>query len=236
MKTRIYLMDTEPFRDPIAARRIYQALPESRRKKADQYKNPEDRLRALASGALLLKLCDEENLPASMEDLTENPYGKPYFALHQDICFSLSHSGTKVLLAASDRAIGCDIEVIRERLNIMTIASRYYSPEEYQMLQAEADPDAYRRLFYRLWTLRESFVKETGLGLYLPLRSFCIRIDPANAITVHLTETPEAHFAAYVSENVSFFEYEVDEQYRCSCCISQEDGPMKKPELIPVQV
>ena len=30
--------------------------------------------------------------------------------------------------------------------------------------------------FYRLWTLKESFMKVTGLGMKLPLDSFCFQL------------------------------------------------------------
>lgn len=233
MKTRIYLMDTELIRDPITAERIYQALPEKRRKMADRYRYPEDRCRSLASGALLLKLCETEGLSPAMEDLTENAYGKPCFSAHPEICFNLSHSGSKVILGVSDRAIGCDVEVIRDIPVIQEIARCYYSPEEYQALLAEADPAARCRLFYRLWTLRESFIKETGLGLYLPLKSFRIHIDPEGSVGVRLTAFTDNKFRDYVSENVSFFEYDLGEQYCCSCCIAQDGKPYERPDLIP---
>ena len=226
-------MDTEPLRDPLTAKQIYQALPDARRNRVDRYRNPEDRLRALASGALLLKLCEEGKLSPKMEDLTENPYGKPYFAAHPEICFSLSHSGSKVILGISDRAIGCDIEVIRDTPMIQKISRRYFSQEEYQALQDEVDPEARCRLFYRLWTLRESFIKEAGLGLYLPLQSFRIHMDAEGSAAVRLTEIPEKKYAEFVSENVSFFEYELGGQYCCSCCISQGTCSSEKPELIP---
>ena len=233
MKTRIYLMDTEQLRDPDTAERVYQALPEKRRKAADRYRYPEDRLRSLASGALLLKLCETEGLSPAMEDLTENAYGKPCFSAHPEICFNLSHSGSKVILGVSDRAIGCDIEIIHDTPIIQEIARNFFSPEEYQTLMAETDPAARCRLFYRLWTLRESFVKETGLGLYLSLKSFRIHIDPEGLARVQLTGLPEARFREYVSENVSFFEYNIDERYCCSCCIAQDGQPYERPDLIP---
>ena len=235
VKNRIYLMDTEPLRDPNTAEEIYKSLPESRRLAADKYKFLEDRLRALASGALLLKLCEEENLSYEMTDLTVNPYGKPYFSEHPDICFNLSHSGAKVILGVSDHDIGCDIEVIHDNPVIQTIAQHCFSPEENQMLLEEANAEARLRLFYRLWTLRESYIKETGLGFYMPFRSFRIHLSE-NTAAVRLIEPLDTKHKEFVSENVSFFEYDTGGQYCCSCCMLQKDTPCEKPELIPVYV
>ena len=246
MKTRIYLMDTEPFRDEHIAALVYQALPPSRREKADRFRKPEDRQRSLAAGALLLKLCEDEGLCPSMPDLTENPYGKPFFSGHPEICFSLSHSGGKVILAVSDRAAGCDIETVDPRINTGAIAERFYAPEEYRLLQAEPDPALRTALFFRLWTLKESYVKASGLGMYLPFQNFCISVRDGLMPSVRqILPLPPEHAAA-VSEDVSFFEYDAGAEYRCALCVANrrpaesghaEPGPAElpeKPELIQV--
>ena len=55
------------------------------------------------------------------------------------------------------------------------VASRFFHREEIRYLDSLPQ---FRRDegFYRLWTLKESFVKATGRGLDLPLRSFWIDI------------------------------------------------------------
>lgn len=219
VKNRLYIMDTEPLRDPAAADAVYASLPEIRKEKADSCRNPEDRLRALAAGALLVKLCDEEGLSPLMEDLTVNAYGKPFFSGAPEVCFSLSHAGTRVILAVSDRSVGCDIETVRAKMDIDAISRRFFTPSEHQMLQDIADPDIRRACFFRLWTLKESFVKETGLGLYLPLNSFDLSLKEDGAVSVRLTEKLPTEFAPEVSENVSFFEYPMEDGYFCSCCV-----------------
>ena len=69
--------------------------------------------------------------------------------------------------------------------------------------------------FYKLWTLKESFVKSTGRGLDLPLRSF--RID------IH--RMPPRLECDEVSGAYSLFlpEFTVRD-YRLAVCIEQADA------------
>ena len=55
------------------------------------------------------------------------------------------------------------------------IASRFFHREEVRYLNTVL-PSARDDAFYKLWTLKESFVKSTGRGLDLPLRSFWVDI------------------------------------------------------------
>ena len=224
MNTRIYTADTELFRDAELYSRIYACLPESRREKVSRYRREEDQLRSLAAGALLLRLCRDEGLPESMPDLRENEYGKPFFSEHPDVQFSLSHSGTKVLLAVSDRPVGCDVEKISEKPDPLSIARHFFAPGETWLL-TEAEPDALVPLFYRLWTLKESFVKETGRGLYLPLQSFRIILSEDAPIGVRLLEDQDPA----VSDDVFFLQDSPGDGYAYAFCIAGDGADL--PEM-----
>lgn len=217
MNARIYTADTEDFRDPELYSRIFEELPEIRKKKVLKLKREEDRLCSLAAGALLLRLARDKGLPEDMADLTENEYGKPFFSEHPDVQFSLSHSGTRVLLAVSDRPVGCDVERIRKDWNYMGIARRFYAPEELALLTAEADPDARAILFYRLWTLKESFLKETGRGLYLPLDSFCIRFSGNETAVISSETIPDT-----ISTEVCLYSWGPEGGYLYACCVAED--------------
>jgi 4'-phosphopantetheinyl transferase len=47
------------------------------------------------------------------------------------------------------------------------------------MLRSKAQ-DAQRTTFFRLWTLKEAFIKATGEGLSRPLDSFSFALDPVS--------------------------------------------------------
>ena len=168
-------------------------VPQARRQKAVKPKNPKVRFESLAAGALLtVALADcaagADDLPSGAAGLLkpdkvsdlrilENEHGRPYLPDLPDLHFSLSHSGDRVMCAVSGAPVGCDVEEAEEteadRRRIRYVA-RCLTESEREL--ALADPSA----FYRIWTLKESFVKMTGRGLAIPLSSFEITLDPVS--------------------------------------------------------
>ena len=84
---------------------------------------------------------------------------KPCFKGETGLFFSLSHTDGFALCALSDRPCGADCERIRE------VKERLWqrTMTEGELQWAENDP---QRLF-KLWSLKESFIKLTGKGLAL---------------------------------------------------------------------
>ena len=102
--------------------------------------------------------------------------------------FSLSHTRGLVAAALSaNGALGIDVEHIDPRKADFAMAEEYFAPAEVRLLQAA--PASERDLcFFRLWTLKEAYVKATGTGLSTPLKSFafafepiCIQFEPGSA-------------------------------------------------------
>ncbi|MBD8840917.1 4'-phosphopantetheinyl transferase superfamily protein [Paenibacillus sp. CFBP 13594] len=109
--------------------------------------------------------------PAELS-FTHNSYGKPSLSHHSDVPFNVSHSGNWIaLISGGTDELGVDVEKIAPI--DMQIAERFFSPKESQFLAAEPD-DRRLETFYRLWTLKESYIKAVGMGLSIPLDSFAI--------------------------------------------------------------
>ncbi|MBO5339881.1 MAG: 4'-phosphopantetheinyl transferase superfamily protein [Oscillospiraceae bacterium] len=98
--------------------------------------------------------------------------GKPFFPAFPQYHFNLSHSGSFALCALDTQPVGVDIEVIRP--HHPRLHERICS--EVQLAWLEKQPDRQTALL-RLWTLKESRVKYTGLGLTTPLRSIDIPLS-----------------------------------------------------------
>ncbi len=92
--------------------------------------------------------------------------GKPYLQ-KSDVHFSISHSGEYVMLAVSDREVGCDIELVGEYKQ--RIADRFFTGNERSLL---SDSDNKTDTFFRLWVLKESILKLRGEGIGGGLDSF----------------------------------------------------------------
>ncbi len=99
------------------------------------------------------------------------------------IRFNLSHNNDLIICAVClDHDIGCDVESLARKINIESIAKRYFSSDEYQSLQM-LSPAAQKTRFFEYWTLKEAFVKATGLGISQGLNSFSFNIAAAEKTT-----------------------------------------------------
>lgn len=80
--------------------------------------------------------------------------GKPYFrkaGLH----FSLSHTRRLCVVAISDRPIGVDVEIVRNR----------YNPQMVERSLCENEKTVFDGDFTRLWSRKEAVAKMTGKGI-----------------------------------------------------------------------
>ena len=119
-----------------------------------------------------LKLAPE----ALPEELEKNNWGKPRLRNYPGIHFNISHCDGLVACAAAGLPVGLDIERIRPFKD--NILRKVLTPAEKDFLEAfRQDPAAYEQCFYRFWTLKESRIKQSGLGLSMPLDSFSFKLD-----------------------------------------------------------
>jgi len=81
------------------------------------------------------------------------------------ITFNLSHShGRMVLAVARDVPVGTDVELVRQDVDVTSLAKRFYSPVESARL-CRLSPDERRQEFYRCWVAKEAVLKGQGIGL-----------------------------------------------------------------------
>lgn len=101
-------------------------------------------------------------------------YGKPYLEGRPEIQLNTSHCDGLAACALHNRTVGLDVEVIRpfsERL-----VKKVLTEEELASLGGrEITPE----LFFRYWTLKESYLKARGTGLTASMReiSFSWKAD-----------------------------------------------------------
>lgn len=116
------------------------------------------------------------------------PHGKPEIAAPEmqielerhsfDWHFNVTHTeGVVVLAVAQGSPVGVDVERVDRPMNFEGLARRFFAPEEAAVIEA-ADEGQRAALFYRIWTLKEAYVKAIGKGLAHPLDAFWF--DPAD--------------------------------------------------------
>ncbi len=169
MKTRAYIADTSALRDDAAFNRSLTLVSAERVNKINRCKKKDDKIRSLAAGLLLEKALDDVGV--GEREIRTDDNGKPYLA-NGAVFFNLSHSGDRVMCAVSDMEVGCDVQKIGEANP--KIADRFFDPSERLLINAIADENEKTNMFYRLWTLKESYAKVLGTGLKTPLNSFSV--------------------------------------------------------------
>ena len=129
-----------------------------------------------------------------------NRYGKPLLQRPEGIHFNIAHSGNWIVCALDHTHVGVDVEVIKPIE--MAIAKRFFSMREYRFLMQQ--PESVQVMnFFKIWTLKESFIKEDGRGMSIPLDSFSILPEEADRSIRTVAEAEVGFYQTYLdSESV----------------------------------
>ena len=100
--------------------------------------------------------------------VSKGKMGKPSLTERPDIHYNLSHADGIAACIVSDCECGIDCERIREyRPNVM---KRVFSDSERSMVE-NAGEGKKNEFFFRLWTLKEAYVKAIGVGISYPMNT-----------------------------------------------------------------
>lgn len=166
-----------------------------RRERVERIKSPEGKSISLLAEVLMRKEIgkslgiDEKDIKFSYGE-----QGKPYVESERGYNFSVSHTENIIVFTDSAVPVGIDIEKIRKAR--LKVAERFFTGEESERIfklcegeicggekkidnekgKAAEDEnpsgDAADREFYRIWTMKEAYVKMNGQGLSFPFNSF----------------------------------------------------------------
>ncbi|MBQ9887503.1 MAG: 4'-phosphopantetheinyl transferase superfamily protein [Lachnospiraceae bacterium] len=192
-ETKVYIADCDRLKDSCLFSNYYNLMPEYRRKRIDALRFEKDKRMSLGAGILLAYALPDYDTGNMLFEKSGRPYiaDCPYY-------FNLSHSGNLAMAAVSSHRVGCDVEEIKEYNE--KLAKRFFHENEYLMLKNTDDESERTRLFYRLWTLKESFIKAVGLGLSLPLDEFEIAFENNQAYVNQKVNTVRYAFKEYETE------------------------------------
>lgn len=196
-KVKVYIADVNELNDTKLFRQYYQECSPERKAKIDCLHFERDKKLSLGAELLLKVALQKEGFEYGTILLGE--HGKPYM---EGVCFNLSHSGDKVMCAISDHEVGCDVEKLKAF--DMNIAKRFFCETEFEWIDNQDER------FCRLWTLKESFLKATGLGMKLPFHRF----------QMVMNAQPEGiQVIQDVMETTYYFkEYDLNDGYRYAVC------------------
>ncbi|MDE7076742.1 MAG: 4'-phosphopantetheinyl transferase superfamily protein [Clostridia bacterium] len=190
---------------------------EKRREKIRKLSVSEKRNQSLAAGVIVPLALGRLGYKGGVE-IAYGEHGKPRLVQPEGLFFNISHSGEWTVAAFADCEVGVDIQHVKPA--DMRLADRYFAAEEREAL---AQSDCAQDLFFRFWTVKESYLKALGTGLSRTLNSFTVRLSESG---VKITDS-------LVSNEWYAVEINAFKDYKISCCTAQPQ-PVPKPEILTV--
>jgi 4'-phosphopantetheinyl transferase len=171
-------------------------------KYAKQYHQKKDYIRSLLSSALLYYALNKHGIDKKDIIIQKSPMGKPFLKNLKNIDFNITHSGNWVACAIDINNIGIDIEYIKD-INL-TDFKEILSTKEINYIDEKLEN------FYQIWTLKESYIKALGVGVYQSLSSFTI--EPYNKHYAKVFQNDNDEKQWY------FYNFNLDTKHSCSIC------------------
>lgn len=169
-------------------RRLLADLEPAERERAARFRFEHDRHDYVCAHGLLHRVLDR--VVGRPRTLFVDDGGKPRLR-DSRLDFNLTHTRGFAAVAVCDAGeIGVDAEWLRSAADLLAVAERFFAPEEIRWLHAH--PEASRDVaFYRLWTLKEAYLKARGAGLTIDLGAFRFELDDAITLTAPETIDPK---------------------------------------------
>ncbi|MCC5468315.1 4'-phosphopantetheinyl transferase superfamily protein [Pelosinus sp. Bkl1] len=136
--------------------------------------------------------------------IKKNKYGKPFLQYYPEFQFNISHSEELIVCAINNSQVGIDVEKVKD-VDGIKLTKRFFSNEEYEEIRQE------KIGFFELWTLKESYIKAIGKGLFLPLDSFTIKKQDDKIL-----------LKSVFSHVVDFRQYNIYPDYKLAVCSIKE--------------
>ena len=191
---------------------LFSLADEKKREKALRFRHNEDRVRTLVGDILVrVILCRDFNYRNSDIEYGYNEFNKPFLKGNSNIHFNISHSKDYVAAVFDDEEAGIDVEEVKE-MEYEEIVKRFFTDYEYRWIMGQKKEDRLQ-CFYKLWTLKESYVKFKGKGMSISFDSFKFQVDCKNNI-YRLVDNDEPVF---------FMNHSIGKSYELSMCGLKED-------------
>lgn len=216
--TKTYIINVRQLDGEAAFKEAVDKISPYRRQKIALLKHEKDKKRSLGASLVLNAALKEYGLEERSMEYDLGKQGKPVFRYYPELHFSLSHSGDYAICSIGEQDIGNDIERMRDGKE--RVAEHFFAKEELVWMKEAKLPKEREERMFRLWTMKESFLKVTGLGMSLPLSSFSVVVDNDNAIRLRQQVNDRTYF---MKEYAMLAEYKEETGYSISVCSENSD-------------
>lgn len=208
----IHIIDDSDFEELKTS--LMKMLPQLQQERISLFKKPKDMQRSLIGESMCRFILGERlSLQPDQVEISKSAKGKPFLKSRSDLHFNISHSGNWAVFALSDSEIGVDVEKVRAV--DYRVARRYFSTEEFATLDALEGIEK-RNYFFRLWTIKESYLKFLGRGLTKSLGSFTV-FEKADKFRIKHQDLTD--------EKIFFNCYDVDSDHVLAVCSGTTSFP-----------
>jgi 4'-phosphopantetheinyl transferase len=172
----LWIVEDQLLTDQLLLEKYQNLLNVEEQKRFERLVFPKHKKQFLITRALLRSVLGGY-LQQAPEELVfaRNAYGKPRIASFEKslpLSFNLSHTnGLSVLAVTLEHDLGVDAEYLTRKVDILKLAQRYFSEQEFLELSGLGVKEFNQR-FFNLWTLKEAYIKACGMGLAIPLKDF----------------------------------------------------------------
>ena len=185
----ILIYVNKPFRE---YEHLMQYASLERREKIHSLKNEQDKslallshLRARYEASIFL------GIPFSDVKFTYNAYGKPFIE-NCNFHFSLSHSGNLIAFASHTSPVGIDVQKITTKNDYPAL--RFLTANEQNFINNIPEN------LFKIWTMKEAYVKMLGTGLSTSFKSFDVLDDNLN--NLFFTKSLPGYYLSVCAEDI----------------------------------
>ncbi len=221
-EVHLWFLPTSLFSETELASHADLVLSPKERRRAERFAFAKDRRSYIAAHWLIRKALSRcAPVPPEAWRFTRNALGKPVVAEPREglgLLFNLSHTAGMVTSAVTRLGeVGVDVETVRPREHLK-LAHRYFAPVEISLLES-LSPEDQVQAFFRLWTLKEAYVKACGQGLAMDLASFAYPDVLQEEIKIEFAESRDDHPSLW-----SFFRHEPDPEHKIAVAVKHGTG------------
>ncbi len=146
-------------------------LTPERKAKALRFRRFKDQNRSIVTGLLeMYAICQMIGSSKSSYVIEKGAEGKPYLRDYPEIHYNISHAGDWIVCGIGDQPLGIDVESANRYTE--RVVTRFFQKEEAEDILSEQNLEIRKEIFAEYWVMKESFMKLSGGGFSIPLKSF----------------------------------------------------------------
>lgn len=150
--------------------------------------------------------------------------------------FNVSHAGEHVVFAAGEfGAVGTDVMPLQDTRReeeigeFFRLMRRKFTEDEWSQIRYPgSDQKTQLSVFFRLWCLKESYIKAEGTGLGIDLQSLSFKLNTSD-LSKDVTRDTQFYLNGRRDPSMHFDEFLIDDGHCCAVCYytqTNENNPV----------